>query len=67
MLHLHHTKIIHSSVVDWIEPITLKKHNLQLFSTTERVLNNILKNDVIVGNMAGSIFAFETCLAQIYV
>jgi hypothetical protein len=46
MLDLHHTELINSSVVDWIKPITLKKHNLQLFSTTECVLNNILKNDV---------------------
>jgi hypothetical protein len=57
VLDLHHTKLIHSSVVDWIKPITLKKHNLQLFSTTKRVLNNILKNVVIVDNVTGSIFA----------
>jgi hypothetical protein len=56
MFDLYHTKLIHSSAVDWIKPITLKKHNLQLFSTTERVLNNILKNVVIVGNVASSIF-----------
>jgi hypothetical protein len=59
VLDLHHIELIHSSVVDWIKPITLKKHNLQLFSTTECVLNNILKNAIIVGNMADSIFA--TC------
>jgi hypothetical protein len=59
MLDLHHTEIIHSSVVDWIEPITLKKHNLQLFSATEHVLNNILKNTIIVDNVTDSIFT--TC------
>jgi hypothetical protein len=53
----HHTKIIFSSIVDWIQSITLKKHNPQLFSATERVLNNIVKNDIIVGNVTGSIFA----------
>jgi hypothetical protein len=42
VLDLHDTKVIHSSVVDWIKPITLEKYNLQLFSTTECVLNNIL-------------------------
>jgi hypothetical protein len=57
MLDLHHTELIHSSAVDWIKLITLKKHNLQLFSTT--VLNNILKNAIIVGNVVGSIFT--TC------
>jgi hypothetical protein len=57
MLDLHHTEIIHSSVVHWIKPITLKKHNPQLFSAMERVLNNILKNDIVVGNVAGSVFA----------
>jgi hypothetical protein len=56
VVDLHHIKIIHSSVVDWIKPMTLKKHNPQHFSTTERVLNNILKNAIIVGNVASSIF-----------
>jgi hypothetical protein len=59
MVDLHHTEVIHSIVIDWIESITLKKRNLQLFSATEYVLNNILKNVIIVGNMTGSIFA--TC------
>jgi hypothetical protein len=59
VLNLYHTEVIHSSVVDWIEPITLEKHNLQLFSVTECVLNNILKNTIIVSNMTGSIFT--TC------
>jgi hypothetical protein len=44
MFDLHHTEIIHSSVIHWIKLITLKKYNHQLFSTTERVLKNILKN-----------------------
>jgi hypothetical protein len=59
MLDLHHTEVIHSNVVDWIKPIILKKHSIQLFSTNERVLNNILKNAIIVGKVDGSIFA--TC------
>jgi hypothetical protein len=47
--HLHHTKIIHSSVIDWIKPIIFKKHNFQLFGATERVLNNFLKYAIVVG------------------
>jgi hypothetical protein len=53
MLDLHHIEIIHSCVVDWIKPIILKKNNPHLFSATECVLNNILKNAIIVSNMAG--------------
>jgi hypothetical protein len=34
VLDLHHTEIIHSSAIDWIKLITLKKHNPQLFSAT---------------------------------
>jgi hypothetical protein len=59
MLDLHHTEIDHFCVVDCIKSITLKKHNPQLFSANECILNNILKNAIIVGNVAGSIFA--TC------
>jgi hypothetical protein len=42
MLHLHHTKIIHFGVIDWIKLITFKKYNFQLFVVTERVLNDFL-------------------------
>jgi hypothetical protein len=56
MFDLHHTEIIHSGAVDWIKPITSKKHNTWLFGTTERILKNILKNAIIVGNVASSIF-----------
>jgi hypothetical protein len=47
MLDLHHTEIIHSGAVDWIRTIILKKHNPQLFGTTERILHNILKNAIV--------------------
>jgi hypothetical protein len=57
MLNLHHTEVIQSTIVDWIEPITLKKHNLQLFSATECARNNILKNAIIIDNVVGSIFS----------
>jgi hypothetical protein len=59
MLNLYHTEIIHSSVIDWIKLITLKEHSPQLFSATEHVLKNILKNAIIVNNVANSIFT--TC------
>jgi hypothetical protein len=49
MLHLHHTKIIQSGAIDWIKPITFKKHIFQLFVATERVLNDFLKYAIIVG------------------
>jgi hypothetical protein len=49
MLHLHHTKIIHFGAIDWIKPITLKKHNFQLFGATERVLNDFFKYVIVVG------------------
>jgi hypothetical protein len=42
MLHLLHTKIIHSGAVDWIKAITFKKYNFQLFGATECVLNDFL-------------------------
>jgi hypothetical protein len=48
MFHLHHTKIIHSGVIDWIKPITLK-NNFQLFGATECVLMDFLKYAIVVG------------------
>jgi hypothetical protein len=58
ILDLHHTEINHSSVVDWIKLITLKKHNTQLFGATERILDNILKNAIIVSNMTCNMFGW---------
>jgi hypothetical protein len=43
MLHIHHTKIIHSGAIDWIKSITFKKHNFQVFGTTELVLKDFFE------------------------
>jgi hypothetical protein len=65
MFDLHHTELIHSTVVDWIKPTTLKKHNLQFFSITECVLNNILKNAVIVGSLCEGNLVFTVKMVDL--
>jgi hypothetical protein len=50
VLYLHHTKIIHFDVVDWIKPITFKKHSFQLFGATEGVLNDFFKYAIVASS-----------------
>jgi hypothetical protein len=51
MLDLHHTEIIHTIAVDWIETITFKKHNLQLFGAPEHVTSPVVRLCVIMPRM----------------
>jgi hypothetical protein len=51
MLDLHHTEIIHTIAVDWIETITFKKHNLQLFGAPEHVTSPAVRLCVIMPRM----------------
>jgi hypothetical protein len=50
MLDLHYTEIIHSTLVDWIKPIKLTKHNPLIMVIFKLKYNNLILKEIMVLN-----------------